>query len=45
MVLDVDRKAIRADWYFVPTVEKRSDAETHAIRFVCERGSSRLASD
>ena len=44
MLLDVDRKAIRADWYFVPTVEKRSDTETHAIRFVCERGSSRLAS-
>jgi alkaline phosphatase D len=44
VVLDVDRKQIRADWYFVPSVDKRSDAETRAMRFVCERGSSRLSS-
>jgi alkaline phosphatase D len=43
IVLDVDRDAITADWYFVPSVEQRSDRETRAIRYVCERGSSRLA--
>ena len=44
VLMDIDRKAIKADWYFVPTVDKRSDAETRTASFVCERGSSRLAS-
>ena len=44
VVMDIDRNAIKADWYFVPTVDRRGDEETHAASFVCERGSSRLAS-
>ena len=44
VVMDIDRKAIKADWYFVPTVERRLDEERRAASFVCERGSSRLTS-
>ena len=44
VVMDIDRKAIKADWYFVPTVDRRLDEERRAASFVCERGSSRLTS-
>jgi alkaline phosphatase D len=44
VVLDIDAKQLRADWYAVPTVDKRSDEEKRTVSFVCERGSSRLAS-
>jgi hypothetical protein len=44
VVLDIDQKAIKADWYFVPTVDRRLDEERRSASFVCERGSSRLTS-
>lgn len=43
VLLDVTRDRLQSDWYFVPTVDKRSADETKAVGFVCERGSSRLA--
>jgi alkaline phosphatase D len=43
VLLDVTKDRLQADWYFVPTVEKRTADETKAASFVCERGSSRLA--
>jgi alkaline phosphatase D len=43
VLLDVTRRQLQADWYFVPTVTERTDRETRAASFVCERGSSRLA--
>ncbi len=43
VLLDITRSQLHADWYFVPTVTERSDRETKAASFVCERGSSRLA--
>ncbi len=42
VLLDVTRERVLADWYFVPTVTERTDAESKAASFVCERGSSRL---
>ena len=44
VLLDITRARMQAEWYFVPTVLERSAAETRAAAFVCERGSSRLAS-
>ena len=44
VLLDVTPKSIVADWYFVPTVTERTERESRAARFVCERGSSRLVS-
>jgi len=43
ILLDVTRDRLQADWYHVPTVTERSDRESKATSFVCERGSSRLA--
>ncbi|OFW13624.1 MAG: hypothetical protein A3F70_10930 [Acidobacteria bacterium RIFCSPLOWO2_12_FULL_67_14] len=42
VLLDVTASRMLAEWYFVPTVLERSDAESRAAAFVCERGSSRL---
>lgn len=42
VLIDMTPKRIQADWYFVPTVEQRTAAETRAAGFVCERGSSHL---
>jgi alkaline phosphatase D len=42
-LLDVTRDRVQAEWYHVPTVTQRSDAEAKAASFVCERGSSRLS--
>ncbi len=42
VLLDVTRERLNADWYFVPTVSKRTAAETRAAGVVCERGSSHL---
>jgi alkaline phosphatase D len=44
VLIDLSPKQIQADWYHVPTVLERSDVETRAASFVCERGSSRLVS-
>ena len=44
VLLDVTPERLQADWYFVPTVTERTDRETRAASFVCERGSSRLVS-
>lgn len=44
VVLDITRKQLQGDWYFVPTVLERSPAETRGVSFVCERGSARLVS-
>ena len=44
VMLDVTPKSLVADWYFVPTVTERTERESRAARFVCERGSSRLVS-
>jgi len=43
ILLDVTRDRLQADWFHVATVEKRSDSESKAASFVCERGSSRLS--
>jgi alkaline phosphatase D len=42
VLLDVTPKSLVAEWYFVPTVTERTERESRAARFVCERGSSRL---
>jgi alkaline phosphatase D len=42
ILLDITRDRLQADWYFVPNVTERSDGESKAASFVCERGSSRL---
>jgi alkaline phosphatase D len=42
VLIDMTPTRIQADWYFVPTVEERTAAETRAAGFVCERGSSHL---
>ena len=42
VVLDVTRERLQAEWFFVPTVDQRTTAESRAAVFVCERGSSRL---
>ena len=44
VAIDVTPQRIEASWYFVPTVAERTDVDTRAARFVCERGSSRLVS-
>jgi len=43
VVLDITRQQLRGEWYFVPTVLERSEAERRAAAFVCERGSAHLA--
>jgi alkaline phosphatase D len=42
VVLDVTPERLQAEWFFVPTVDRRSAEESRAAAFVCERGSSRL---
>jgi alkaline phosphatase D len=42
VLLDMTPNTLVADWYFVPTVTERTERESRAARFVCERGSSRL---
>ncbi|HET9359049.1 MAG TPA: alkaline phosphatase D family protein [Vicinamibacterales bacterium] len=42
VLLDIGPDRMLADWYFVPTVTERTDRESRAAGFVCERGSSRL---
>jgi alkaline phosphatase D len=43
VVVDLTPTRMQADWYFIPTVDERSDAETHAAALICERGSSHLS--
>lgn len=43
VVLDVTPTRLLAEWYFVPTVQERTDGVTRGAAFVCERGSSHLA--
>ena len=42
VLLDVTRERAHVDYFFVPTVDRRTEAETHAAALVCERGSSHL---
>jgi alkaline phosphatase D len=42
VVLDVTRERAHLDYFFVPTVQQRSDAEAHVAAFVTERGSAHL---
>jgi alkaline phosphatase D len=42
VVVDITRARVAADWYFVPTVSERSNDESKAASFVCERGSARF---
>ena len=42
VLLDVGPERLQADWYLVPTVTERTDRETRAASFVCERGSGRI---
>ena len=43
MLLDINKDRLQADWYLVPTVDRRGAEETKAVSFVCEKGSARLA--
>lgn len=43
VLVDVTAVRLQAEWYFVPTVQERSPADTRAAAFVCERGSAHLA--
>jgi alkaline phosphatase D len=43
VLLDVTKSRLQSEWYHVPGVDMRSDAESKAAAFVCEAGSSRLA--
>jgi alkaline phosphatase D len=43
ILLDISRERLQADWYHVPSVTERSDNESKAASFVCERGSAHLA--
>jgi alkaline phosphatase D len=43
ILLDISRERLQADWYHVPSVSERSDNESKAASFVCERGSAHLA--
>ncbi len=42
LLVDVNRDRLQADWYHVPGVAVRSDAEKKAASYVCEHGSSRV---
>ena len=42
VLLDITPKTLVAEWYFVPTVTERTERDSRAARYVCERGSSRL---
>ena len=44
VLLDITRERLQSDWYFVPSVSKRSAEQNRAMSLVCERGSSRLLS-
>lgn len=43
VLLEVTRERLQAEWYFVPNVTTRSDAESRGAAFVCESGSARLS--
>ena len=43
VLVDITPKQLQADWYHVPGVLERSQAERVAASFVCERGSAHLA--
>jgi alkaline phosphatase D len=43
VLLDVTKSRLQSEWYHVPGVDVRSDAESKVAAFVCESGSSRLA--
>ena len=42
VVVDLQPKQMRSDWYFVPTVSERSGAQVLAKSFVSEAGAPRL---
>jgi alkaline phosphatase D len=42
VVVDITHERLQADWWFVPTVTERVDAETHAIRLTTEAGRPHL---
>ncbi len=42
VVVDVDRERMRAEWWFVDTVERRADGERLARALVSRRGSHQL---
>jgi alkaline phosphatase D len=42
ILLDVTRERAHVDYFFVPTVARRTDVEAHAAALVTERGSSHL---
>ena len=42
MVLDVTPDRIQNDWYFVPTVDERTDEEAFVKGFVSEAGNPHL---
>ena len=43
VLLDITPQRLQADWYFVARVTARSEGESRAASFVCERGSGRFA--
>jgi hypothetical protein len=42
LLLDLTRERAHVDYFFVPTVERRMDAEAHVAALVTARGSSHL---
>jgi alkaline phosphatase D len=42
VLLDVTRERAQVDYFFVPTVQERTDVETHVASLVTVRGSSHL---
>jgi hypothetical protein len=42
VVVDITHERLQADWWFVPTVTERVDAETRAIRLSTEAGRPHL---
>jgi alkaline phosphatase D len=43
VLLDLTKARLQSDWYHVPAVDVRASDEVRAAAFVCEAGSSRLA--
>jgi alkaline phosphatase D len=42
VLLDITARRLQAEWYFVPTVTRRTDVESRGTALVCERGAGRL---
>jgi alkaline phosphatase D len=42
VLVDLDRDRMQAEWYHVPGVRERTDAQTLAAAFVCNSGSNHL---